>query len=295
MSDLPPAPESAPPPAGGPDAKEKTELGDRTVYVGNLAYSVGWQDLKDKMREIGEVEHVEVLEYWDGRKTGSAIVRFKEKGDAQEAIKKLYDVELKGRRLYLREDKEGGKGPGSGKNGGKNGGKAVPPDVACRQVYIGNLSYRTSWQDLKDFAKSAGEVEFCDVLADKEGRSAGSGLIRFATEEQAKTAQESLHDQELDGRKVFVREDREGKAIKGKSVVSAKGYDGYGGYGGGYGGWGKDSWGKDSWGKGQGWGKDSWGKDSWGKGKGKDGKKGDKGYGKGEKGKGKKGKKGEKY
>ncbi len=64
-------------------------LGGRTVYCGNLAWSVGWQDLKDLMRECGEVEHVEVLEYRDGRKTGSAIVRFKENVMAEKAIKDL--------------------------------------------------------------------------------------------------------------------------------------------------------------------------------------------------------------
>lgn len=46
-------------------------LGPRTVYFGNLAWSVSWQDLKEFATASGEVEHAEVLSYRDGRKTGS--------------------------------------------------------------------------------------------------------------------------------------------------------------------------------------------------------------------------------
>lgn len=93
----------------------KGDLGARTVYCGNLAWKVGWQDLKDFFSEndIGDVEHAEVLEYQDGRKTGSGVVRFKTADDAQKAIAELNDKPLKGRAIFLREDNKGGKGPGS--------------------------------------------------------------------------------------------------------------------------------------------------------------------------------------
>ena len=62
-------------------------------------------------------------------------------------------------------------------------------------MYVGNLSYRTSWQDLKDHFRQCGDIEYCDILADRsEGmiRSAGAGLIRFKTPEQAKVAIETM-------------------------------------------------------------------------------------------------------
>ena len=49
------------------------------VYVGNLAWAVSWQDLKDHMRGTGEalnVAHVEVLTDSSGRSKGCAIVEY---------------------------------------------------------------------------------------------------------------------------------------------------------------------------------------------------------------------------
>ena len=51
-------------------------LGQRTVYFGNLAWSVSNTDLKEFAAECGEVEHAEVLSYRDGRKTGSGKMFF---------------------------------------------------------------------------------------------------------------------------------------------------------------------------------------------------------------------------
>lgn len=68
---------------------EVSELGGRTVYCGNLAWSVSWQDLKDHLKTIGAVEFCEVLQYRDGRKTGSGIARFEKQEDADKAIEQL--------------------------------------------------------------------------------------------------------------------------------------------------------------------------------------------------------------
>ncbi len=53
------------------------------------------------------------------------------------------DRELKGRQIFLREDKEGGKGPGSK---GKGKGKPLSDDQAQRQVFVGNMSWKTTWK-----------------------------------------------------------------------------------------------------------------------------------------------------
>lgn len=42
---------------------------------------------------------------------------------------------------------------------GKGKGKALPEDKAACQVFVGNLSFRTSWQDLKDHFKHIGDIE----------------------------------------------------------------------------------------------------------------------------------------
>lgn len=78
------------------------------------------------------------------------------------------------------------------------------------RVYVGNLSFRTSWQGLKDHFKSVSpSVVRAEILEDEDGRSKGCGIVQFSTSREASAAIKALHDTELDGRRIFVREDRE--------------------------------------------------------------------------------------
>lgn len=47
-----------------------------------------------------------------------------------------------------------------------------------------------------------------DVFTERSGRSRGCGIVEFATPEQAQDAKVSMNNTELDGRTIFVREDR---------------------------------------------------------------------------------------
>jgi RNA recognition motif-containing protein len=102
-------------------------MSSNRVYVGNLSWSTSWQDLKDHMRDAGEVQYAKVLQDRDGRSKGCGIVEFTTPEGAQDAISKLTDTELKGRKIFVREDREdGGAGGGGGdKEGG--GGEGAPP------------------------------------------------------------------------------------------------------------------------------------------------------------------------
>ncbi|PHH78141.1 hypothetical protein CDD82_3193 [Ophiocordyceps australis] len=78
-----------------------------------------------------------------------------------------------------------------------------------RRVYVGNLSYDVKWHHLKDFMRQAGEVIFADVLLLPNGMSKGCGIVEYATRDQAQQAVTQLSNQNLMGRLVYVREDRE--------------------------------------------------------------------------------------
>ncbi|KLU84569.1 RNP domain-containing protein [Magnaporthiopsis poae ATCC 64411] len=78
-----------------------------------------------------------------------------------------------------------------------------------RRVYVGNLSYDVKWHHLKDFMRQAGEVIFADVLLLPNGMSKGCGIVEYASREQAQHAVATLSNQNLMGRLVYVREDRE--------------------------------------------------------------------------------------
>ncbi|CAE8618290.1 unnamed protein product, partial [Polarella glacialis] len=107
----------------------------------------------------------------------------------------------------------------------------------CR-VYVGNIDWKVSWQDLKDHMRTAGEVVFADIFEEQNGRSKGVAVVEYKTPEDAQAAISKLNDTNLGERLIFVREDRESTRGKGGSKGSYKGsYKGEGkGYGkGGYG------------------------------------------------------------
>ncbi|EKX52788.1 hypothetical protein GUITHDRAFT_64943, partial [Guillardia theta CCMP2712] len=78
-----------------------------------------------------------------------------------------------------------------------------------RRVYVGNLSWDCQWQDLKDHMRAAGEVRYADIMYGPDGRSKGCALVEYNTVEEAQKAITELHDSDLMGRLIFVREDRE--------------------------------------------------------------------------------------
>ena len=78
------------------------------------------------------------------------------------------------------------------------------------RVYVGNLSYGVSTDELKKTFSQAGSVTDARVMSDKEtGQSRGFGFVTFATDAEAKTAIDTLNGQDLGGRSLIVNEARE--------------------------------------------------------------------------------------
>jgi len=73
---------------------------------------------------------------------------------------------------------------------------------------VGNLSFHTSWQDLKDVFRHCGKIVRADVLTLPNGRSKGAGTVLFETKEEAQKAIALMNNTELAGRKMFVHEDK---------------------------------------------------------------------------------------
>ncbi|KAL8713892.1 MAG: hypothetical protein Q9220_002038 [cf. Caloplaca sp. 1 TL-2023] len=107
-----------------------------------------------------------------------------------------------------------------------------------RRVYVGNLSYDVKWHHLKDFMRQAGEVLFADVLLLPNGMSkllTWYRIVEYATRDQAQQAVNTLSNQNLMGRLVYVREDREAEPRFTGPPPARGGYEAgppRGGYGG---------------------------------------------------------------
>ena len=108
------------------------------------------------------------------------------------------------------------------------------------KLYVGNLSFRVTNEDLHDYFAAAGTVESANVVFDREtGRSRGFGFVEMASEDDANNAIAQFNGQEYDGRNMVVnearpREDRGGGGGGGgRGGGGNRGGGGGGGYGGG--------------------------------------------------------------
>jgi len=76
-------------------------------------------------------------------------------------------------------------------------------------VYVGNLSYDLSEEDLKTAFGEYGEVTSAKIISDRySGRSKGFGFIEMSSDDEAKAAIEGLSGKELAGRAIVVNEAR---------------------------------------------------------------------------------------
>jgi len=105
-------------------------------------------------------------------------------------------------------------------------------EVKGVKVFVGNLSYKTTWQDLKDVMKKAGNVLRADIFQDYMGRSKGIGIVEFGNAVEANEAIKLFNETEVDGRTIFVREnkEREGGDNRGGDRGGRGGGRGRGGY-----------------------------------------------------------------
>src|SRR5688572_24627781 len=77
------------------------------------------------------------------------------------------------------------------------------------KLYVGNLSFRVTSEDLAEYFAAAGAVESANVVFDREtGRSRGFGFVEMATEDDANNAIAQFNGHEYDGRNMVVNEAR---------------------------------------------------------------------------------------
>jgi RNA recognition motif-containing protein len=109
------------------------------------------------------------------------------------------------------------------------------------KLYVGNLAFQTTSEDLQELFAQAGTVESASVVEDREtGRSRGFGFVEMATKEEGESAITMFNGKEVNGRSLTVnearpREDR-GNRGGGGGRGGFGGGGGRGGYGGGGGG-----------------------------------------------------------
>jgi RNA recognition motif-containing protein len=110
------------------------------------------------------------------------------------------------------------------------------------KLYVGNLAFATTSQELQELFAAAGTVESASVVEDRDtGRSRGFGFVEMSSKEEGEAAIAQFNGKEVNGRALNVneakpRENRGGGGGRGGGYGGGGGRGGGGGYGGNRGG-----------------------------------------------------------
>jgi RNA recognition motif-containing protein len=103
------------------------------------------------------------------------------------------------------------------------------------KLYVGNLAFQTSSEELQQLFAQAGTVESASVIEDRDtGRSRGFGFVEMASKEEGDAAIAQFNGKEFNGRNLTVNEARP-REDRGNRGGGGRGGYGGGGRGGGYG------------------------------------------------------------
>ena len=92
------------------------------IYVGNLAFEVTEEDLRQSFEAYGDVTSAKIIR--DRYSGGFGFVEMPDRTEAESAIAGLNDKELKGRTVRISEARPRSQGPrGGGRGGGDRGGR----------------------------------------------------------------------------------------------------------------------------------------------------------------------------
>jgi RNA recognition motif-containing protein len=107
------------------------------------------------------------------------------------------------------------------------------------KLYVGNLSYQMTDQQLNDLFSEAGNVSSAQVVTDRyTGQSRGFGFVEMASEDEAQQAIAAINGRNVGGRALVVNESRPREDRGPRQGGGGGGYGGGGGRSGGGGGYG---------------------------------------------------------
>jgi len=195
----------------------------RRLFCENLPPNISWQRLKDFFSEHFQPDYTDVVRV--DSETAFGVVEFKSRSDALEACMQLNGVEFDERPVRLRQDRgefdelrtkkrqktvdrredETRHQDGKGHPWRTDSHSKLAPNSGSLKVFVGNLDFKASWQDLKDHMRGAGNVRFCDILMDRNGKPKGCAMVEYNSEAEVEQAISTLSGTELRGRQIYVK------------------------------------------------------------------------------------------
>lgn len=163
------------------------------IFCGNLPIDVKEKEIDDLFYKFGDIKDIEIKR--PSRPPAFAFITFYDRRDADDAVDRRDGYRFDGERLRCEHARDNRRDDRRGPPGRGGGGMVKNSDY---RVIIKGLSTRTSWQDLKDYMRKAGNVLYANV--DREG----GGVVDYANREGLEDACKDLDDSELDGCRIEV-------------------------------------------------------------------------------------------
>lgn len=167
------------------------------LYVGNLAWSVTDEDLKDAFQEYGTLADCEVIMDPSGRSRGFGFVTYSNVEEAQAAINALDQANFAER--DIRVNFHAPRDPNAPRR------ERRPNRDSAHRLYVGNLPWSFDDFDLQDTFEEFGTIVDARVITDREtGRSRGFGFVTMTADDECDKAIEELDGSLCEGRNIRV-------------------------------------------------------------------------------------------
>jgi RNA recognition motif-containing protein len=192
------------------DDEELPENAYEELFVRNIGFNTTEKELADFFGNYGDVEEAKIItDKQTGKSKGFGFLKFYEKKSAVAAMNDADNIVVGGRNLQIRysNDKSG---PIRG--GGNNGGKKGPQSEFG--IFVGNISYKCTENDLKKFFKDCGKVLDVRLAKKPDGKLKGFAHVDFETKEGVDKAVEK-NGEELQGRALKIDRSTGGKGGAG--------------------------------------------------------------------------------
>jgi len=195
------------------DKEKEEELPENAyeeLFVRNIGYNTTQEGLADFFAKYGDVEESKIVtDKNTGKSRGFGFLKFYEKKSAVAAMKDADNIVVDGRNLQIRYSNDK-----SSQMKGGNGNSAKKGPATEFGVFVGNISYKCTDNDLKKFFKDCGKVVDVRIAKKPDGKLKGFAHVDFETKEAMEKAVEK-NGKELQGRPLKIDKSSSGNGKGG--------------------------------------------------------------------------------
>ena len=181
------------------------------LFVRNIGFNTTQEELAEAFMKYGDVEESKIVtDKQTGKSKGFGFLKFYEKKSAVAAMNDADNIVVGGRNLQIRySNDKSGPIKGGGNMGGKKGSSGSEFGI-----FVGNISYKCTDNDLKKFFKDCGKVVDVRIAKKPDGKLKGFAHVDFENKEAVDKAVEK-NGQELQGRALKIDRSQSGKGGAG--------------------------------------------------------------------------------